>query len=195
MELSPPKGTGVEGETAAASAVGDSEILYQNLIGDIYQSANTCKVMEVIGLANNGITSPEPSLLFGHMMGFPNTPISWEELYYGQLQFDLPTDLLTINIKDGCFEQHLQPTTMDRESLYVRLTKSVEVLLKGLLEEEHVMFGSINKNLVMALHGFDHWRISKLLSNHGLELQKRKAVMDQCIQIQKCMAISVSPGF
>ena len=53
------------------------------------------------------------------MMGFPNTPISWEELYYGQLQFDLPTDLLTINIKDGCFEQHLQPTTVDKESLDV----------------------------------------------------------------------------
>ena len=75
-----------------------------------------------------------------------------------------------------------------------RLTKSVEVLLKGLLEEEYVLFGSINKNLVMALHGLDHWRISKLLSNHGLELQKRKAMMKHCIEIQKCMAICVSPG-
>ena len=129
MELSPTKGTGVEGEIAAAPALGNSEILYQNLIGDICQSANTCKVMEVMGLANNGITSPEPSLLFGCMMGFPNTPISWEELYYGQLQFDLPTDLLTINIKDGCFEQHLQPTAVDGESLYVRLNKSVQVLV------------------------------------------------------------------
>ena len=113
----------IEGKTAGALGIGDSEQLYQNLIGDICQSANTCKVMEVMGLTNNGITSPEPSHLFGQMMGFLNTPISWEEHYYGQLQFNLPMDLLTTNIKDGCFKQGLQPPAMDGESLYMRLNK------------------------------------------------------------------------
>jgi hypothetical protein len=54
----------------------------------------------------------------------------------------------------------------------------------------HPVFGNINKNVVMALHGLSCWRISKLLSDHSLELQKRKDVMHQCIQIQKGMEIS-----
>ena len=193
MQSPTSKVNGSKAQTIAHSASINSESLYQNLIGEIWQSAKTCEVMEVMGLTNNGVTGPQPSPIFGEMMGFSNIPISWEELYYGHLQFNLPTDLLTINIKDGIFEQHLQPIAADTESLDIRLTKSVHVLLKDFKEEQCVLFGKLKKTVVMALHGLDYRR-TKLLSDHGLELQKRKAVMKHCIDIQKCMALSVSPG-
>ena len=44
---------------------------------------------------------PCPCALFGKMMGFEDLILTWEDLYYGCLQFDIPIEALQLDLKRG----------------------------------------------------------------------------------------------
>ena len=147
-----PGGAGVAAvaRSAAATNYNNLESLYQNWISAIHLSSCTCELMS---LSPDAKTVPQLSLLLGHIFGFENIALSWADLYYCCLQFELLSEVLHVNLKASKFEYPLLPIGALSNTLPYRLRMSVNVLLKEFIEEDHAPFENLGDGAVMAMHG------------------------------------------